>query len=151
MRVALNMSRQTYEYWKNYNLSRAADVLLEMYDITSLPPANTQREVERSVNITNEDFIELYHRVGARSKFVSVARLFAFGAEADVAATDAFKERYRATEPEIEQAREERDDIREALIVVRNKLREAILLGANDDIKELARIVAEMIEGGTYK
>jgi hypothetical protein len=91
MIVAVNMSRDTYEYFKNYNLSKLADSLLEIYDITTLPPIVGERAVERQINISNENYIHLYKTLGPRSKMVSLGRLFSFAHQMDVLATGQFK------------------------------------------------------------
>lgn len=90
MRVAVNMSRDTYEYFKDCDLSALADALLETYDITTLPPISGKREVERVVNVSNPHYISLYNTVGARSKLVSLGRLFSFAHEMDVLNTPTF-------------------------------------------------------------
>jgi hypothetical protein len=78
MRVAVNMSREVYDYFKGYDLSAVADTLLEMYDFTDLPPTSGRRDVERTVNVCNAFYIEQYNMFGPRSKKVSLGRLFEF-------------------------------------------------------------------------
>ena len=84
MVVNVNMSREVYEYFKDYDLSDVANCLLEQYDFTVMPPTSGQRDVERKVNITDPVYIRLYRAVGPRSKKVSLARLFEFAYHADV-------------------------------------------------------------------
>lgn len=91
MIVSLNMSREVYDYFKNYDLSDVANCLLEQYDITVLPPTSGQRDVERTVNITDPVYIQLYNAVGPRSKKVSLGRLFEFAYNMDVLANPYFK------------------------------------------------------------
>ena len=78
MLVSVNMSREVYEYYKGYDLSTVVDTLLEIYDITNLPPMVGKREVERRVNVSNPMYIEMYNRLGARNKKVSLGRLLEF-------------------------------------------------------------------------
>jgi hypothetical protein len=91
MRVALNMSKAVYDYFSSYDLSSIADTLLEMYDFTDLPPTSGQRDVERVVDINNEFYIELYNKVGPRSKKVSLGRLFEFAYNMDVLSLPRFE------------------------------------------------------------
>lgn len=91
MRVALNMSKEVFNYFKNYDLSDVADCLLEQYDITVLPPTSGLREVERIVNVTDPTYIQLYNTVGPRSKKISLGRLFEFAYNSDVLANPHFK------------------------------------------------------------
>jgi hypothetical protein len=90
MLVNVNMSREVFEYFKDYNLSDVADTLLEMYDFTNLPQINGPREVERKVNVSNEMYISLYNTLGPRSKKISLGRLFAFGYNMDVLRLERF-------------------------------------------------------------
>lgn len=78
MRVSFNMSREVYEYFKDYDLSEVAETLLEMYDFTDLPPTSGRRDVERTINISNKFYIEQYQLFGPRSHKVSLGRLFEF-------------------------------------------------------------------------
>lgn len=84
MIVSVNMSKDVYEYYKDYDLSKVADTLLEMFDFTVLPPVVGKREIERRINVSNEAYISLYKAVGPRSKKVSLGRLFAYGRDLDV-------------------------------------------------------------------
>lgn len=84
MIVNVNMSREVYDYFKGHDLSLVADTLLEMYDFTNLPQRQGPREVERKVNVSNESYIHLYNTLGARSKKLSLGRLFEFGYNMDV-------------------------------------------------------------------
>lgn len=78
MRVSFNMSREVYDYFKDYDLSEIAETLLEMYDFTDLPPTSGRREIERTINVSNEFYIEQYRLFGPRSHKVSLGRLFEF-------------------------------------------------------------------------
>ena len=78
MLVSVNMSREVYEYYKGYDLSTVVDTLLEIYAITNLPPMVGKREVERRVNVSNPMYIEMYNRLGASNKKVSLGRLLEF-------------------------------------------------------------------------
>lgn len=91
MLVNVNMSREVFEYFKEYDLSQVADTLLEMYDFTNLPQISGPREIERKVNVSNEMYISLYNTFGPRSKKISLGRLFAFGYEMDVLRLERFR------------------------------------------------------------
>lgn len=91
MRVAVNMSREVYEYYKGHDLSLVADTLMEMYDFTNLPPICAPREVERVINVSNETYISLYNTLGPRSKKLSLGRLFAFGYNMNVLSLPRFQ------------------------------------------------------------
>lgn len=84
MIVAINMSREVYDYFKDYDLSQVADVLLDMYDFTNLPQKQGTRDVERTITVTNEAYISLYNSLGPRSKKVSLSRLFEFAYNMDI-------------------------------------------------------------------
>ncbi len=84
MIVNVNMSREVYNYFKKYDLSKVADALLEMYDFTNLPQRAGKREVERKLNVSNEAYIQLYNTLGPRSKKISLGRLFEFAYNMDV-------------------------------------------------------------------
>ena len=91
MIVNVNMSREVYDYFKGHDLSSVADVLMEMYDFTNLPPVTGKREIERKVNVSNEMFISLYETLGPRSKKLSLGRLFEFAYNMDVLALPRFE------------------------------------------------------------
>lgn len=99
MRVAVNMSQEVYEYFKNYNLSEVANVLLEQYDFTSLPQTSGLRDVERVVDITDPVYIQLYKTVGPRSKKVSLGRLFEFAYNMDYLAKSKIQPTGRVDNP----------------------------------------------------
>lgn len=84
MIVSVNMAREVYEYFKDYNLSDVANTLLEQYDFTILPQTSGRRDVERKVNIVDPVYIALYNAVGPRSKKISLGRLFEFAYSMDV-------------------------------------------------------------------
>ena len=98
MLVNVNMSREVYEYFKDYDLSAVADTLLDMYDFTNLPQIAGKREVERRVNVSNTAYIDLYETLGPRSKKISLGRLFEFAYSMDVLALPRF-EQLRLTNP----------------------------------------------------
>ena len=89
--VAVNMSREVYDYYKDYDLSAVANTLMDMYDFTNLPPISGPREVERVVTVTNEMYISLYKSLGPRSKKLSLGRLFEFGYNMDVLSLPRFE------------------------------------------------------------
>lgn len=87
MIVNANLSKEVYEYYKGHDLSRVADTLLEMYDFTNLPQCGAKIEGTRKevkINVSNEYYISLYNTFGARSKKLSLGRLFEFGYNMDV-------------------------------------------------------------------
>lgn len=91
MLVTVNMSREVYNYFKEYDLSQITDALLDMYDFTMLPPINGKPEVQRTVDIENEAYIALYNTVGPRSKKCSLGRLLEFGYTMDVLSMPRFE------------------------------------------------------------
>lgn len=91
MIVNVNMSREVYDYFKDHDLSKVTDVLLEMYDFTNLPQRVGPREKEIKVNVSNEYYISLYNTLGPRSKKLSLGRLFEFAYNMDVLALSRFK------------------------------------------------------------
>lgn len=92
MIVSVNMSREVYDYYQGYDLSKIVDTLLEMFDFTMLPAVQGKREVERRINVSNPAYISLYKAVGPRSKKVSLGRLLAYGYELDVLTIPRFDE-----------------------------------------------------------
>ena len=101
MLVCVNFSREVYDYFKSYDLGAVADVLLDMYDFTNLPPVESKRYTEKRINVTNEAFISLYETLGPRNKKVSLARLFEFAYNMDVLVMPRF-EILRTSAPELE-------------------------------------------------
>jgi hypothetical protein len=98
MFVTVNMSREVYNYFKDYDLSQIADTLLDMYDFTTLPPIGHKPEVQKSVNVENEAYIALYNTVGPRSKKCSLGRLFEFAYTMDVLSMPRFEKMRVTTE-----------------------------------------------------
>ena len=88
--VAANMSREVYDYYKDYDLSAVANTLMEMYDFTNLPPISGPREIERVINVSNDMYISLYNSLGPRSKKLSLGRLFEFGYNMNVLSLSRF-------------------------------------------------------------
>lgn len=92
MIVAVNMSKEVFEYYDQYgNWDELVNKLLELYDITMMPPVKGERYTQRKVNVTNENYIALYEQLGAKNKMLSLARLLEFGFECDVLSTSMFK------------------------------------------------------------
>ena len=91
MLVNVNMSREVYDYFKDYDLSALANMLLEQYDFTVLPQTSGLRDVERKVNVTDPVYIALYKAVGPRSKKISLGRLFEFAYNMDILSRPHFK------------------------------------------------------------
>ena len=91
MIVVANMSKDVYEYFKEYDMSDVANTLLDMFDFTNLPATSGERYKEVRLDIKNEYYISLYQKVGARSKLVSLARLFEYAYNIDVLSLDRFK------------------------------------------------------------
>lgn len=81
MIVSANVSREVYDYFKGYDINNVVNTLLEMYDITHLPPITGEREKELRVNVENEMYLSLYKTLGPRSKMVSIGRLLSFAYE----------------------------------------------------------------------
>ena len=92
MLINVNMSMEVYDYFRNHDMSRVADTLLEMYDITNLPQKTGLREKECRLNISNAHYISLYNTFGPRSKKISLARLFEYAYNMDVLALPRFEE-----------------------------------------------------------
>lgn len=90
MLINVNMSMEVYDYFKDYDLSKVADTLLEMYDFTNLPQKTGPREKECRLNINNEYYISLYNTLGPRSKKISLGRLFEYAYNMDVLALPRF-------------------------------------------------------------
>lgn len=91
MIVNANMSKEVYDYFKGHDFSKVADALLEMYDFTNLPQKSGPREKEVKINVSNETYISLYNTLGARSKKLSLGRLFEFAYNMDVLALPRFE------------------------------------------------------------
>lgn len=92
MIVNVNMSKEVYEYFKDHDLSKVADRLMEMYDFTNLPQITGKREVERKINVSNPMYLSLYETLGPRSKKISLGRLFEFGYNMDVLSLPRFED-----------------------------------------------------------
>ena len=90
--VNVNMSLEVADYFKNHDLSKVANTLLEMYDFTNLPAVQTKRAREYKITIDNEMYISLYNTLGPRNKKVSLGRLFEFAYNMDVLSMPRFEE-----------------------------------------------------------
>ena len=144
MRVSVNMSRETYNYWSKYDLAAVADVLLSIYDITSLPPCSGGREIERRIDVQNEQYLDMYETFGTHSKKLSLGRLFEFGANADIAHTDEFKSLYKK-DVDISSSYKGR-----LLLSALSKLSEVCRLGTTDSVVTLTNTLQYIIQEGLY-
>lgn len=82
MKVCANVSKEVADYYKNYDLDKVVDIMLGIYDITTLPPVDKSarsKRVQLTIDITNEEYISLYKFYGSRSVKISIARLLDFG------------------------------------------------------------------------
>lgn len=89
--MCVNISVQADEYFKEHDLSQVVNVLLEMYDITSVPKHSYKDKVQRRVTIWNNFWLELYDKFGPRYHGISIARLIEFAYLTDVLALERFK------------------------------------------------------------
>ncbi len=95
IQVTISMTKEVAEYYKNYLRSPAAwskfvDMMLERYELESLPPTEGEKYTQRTITVTNPYYISLYNQYGAKSKRCSIARLVAFGKEIDIFAEEEF-------------------------------------------------------------
>lgn len=130
MIVNANMSFEVYNYFKGYDMSQVADALLEMYDFTNLPQRSGPREKECKINVSNEYYISLYKTLGARSKKLSLGRLFEFAYNMDVLALPRFQDM---------RVIEKKDDPTPAL--VQKAYRNLLAAQAYDESLELKEII----------
>lgn len=82
MKICANVPKEVAEYYKNYDLNKVIDILLEQYDITTLPAVDKVekgKRVQLILDITNEEYIATYNFYGPRSTKISLARLLDFG------------------------------------------------------------------------
>lgn len=82
MKVCANVPKEVAEYYQNYDLNKVVDILLEQYDITTLPAVDKVekgKRVQLILDITNEEYIATYNFYGPRSTKISLARLLDFG------------------------------------------------------------------------
>lgn len=91
MNVSFNMSLEVFTYFKDYDMSELADTLLDMYDFTNMPATSGIRDKEIRVNVSNKAYISLYTTLGARSKKVSLGRLFEFAYNMNVLSLERFE------------------------------------------------------------
>lgn len=84
MLLNVNMSEETFAYFKGYDLSAVANLLLENLDITSMPQTSGKLSVVRKVEITNPDYLAMVKHYGPRSHRLSLARLFEYAAINDI-------------------------------------------------------------------
>ena len=95
IQVTISMTKEVAEYYKNYLRSPAAwskfvDMMLERYELESLPPTEGEKYTQRTITVTNPYYISLYNQYGAKSKRCSIARLVAFGKEIDIFSEEEF-------------------------------------------------------------
>lgn len=135
MIVNANMSREVYDYFREYDLSQVVDALLEMYDFTNLPQRTGPREKECKINVSNEYYISLYKTLGARSKKLSLGRLLEFAYNMDVLALPRFQQMRKI---------EQHDDPTPALI---HKAYIALLTAqtydGSEELKDITKLVYE--------
>ena len=135
MIVNANMSNEVYNYFKGYDMSRVADILLEMYDFTNLPQRIGPREKECKINVSNEYYISLYKTLGARSKKLSLGRLFEFAYNMDVLAMPRFQEM---------RVSEQKDDPTYSLVLKAYRaLLAAQVYDNSNELQEITQIVYE--------
>lgn len=89
IRVAVKLSYEVIDYFKDYNLSRLADLLLEQYDVTSLPSIHLDQMVQRNLTITNPYYIQLKQALPSTSPRISLSRLFEYAYTQDILANPA--------------------------------------------------------------
>lgn len=89
--ICVNISIQADEYFKEHDLSQVVNVLLEMYDITSVPKHTYKDRVQRRVTVWNDLWLDLYNKFGPRYHGISIARLIEFAYLTDVLALERFK------------------------------------------------------------
>lgn len=95
IQVTISMTKEVAEYYKQYLRSPAAwskfvDMMLERYELESLPPTEGEKYTQRTITVTNPYYISLYNQYGAKSKRCSIARLIAFGKDIDIFAEEEF-------------------------------------------------------------
>lgn len=95
IQVTISMTKEVAEYYKNYLRSPAAwskfvDMMLERYELESLPPTEGEKYTQRTITVTNPYYISLYNQYGAKSKRCSIARLVAFGKDIDIFSEEEF-------------------------------------------------------------
>lgn len=91
MQISVNMSQEVAEYFKDYDMDKVIDTLLDMYDFTNLPAVYRPRYTFKTVNVTNEAYLSLYNTLGPRNKKVSLSRLVEFAYDMDVLALPRFE------------------------------------------------------------
>lgn len=86
--VNLFVSKDLLKYYADCDLSRVCDLLLDKYDITSIPPVDKcdtmTEKLHRRVKITNPLYDLLIETHGPRSNRCSLARLLEFGRQIDI-------------------------------------------------------------------
>lgn len=87
MLINVNMSEETFAYFKGYDLSAVANLLLENLDIMSMPQTSGKLSVVRKVEVTNPDYLAMVQHYGPRSHRLSLARLFEYAAINDILAS----------------------------------------------------------------
>ena len=90
--VTVNLSREVAEYFKNYDLSKVIDLLLDMFDFTNLPACSLPRYTYKKVAITNSTYISLYNTLGPKNKMVSLGRLLEYAYNIDVLSLPRFEQ-----------------------------------------------------------
>lgn len=99
IKVACKLSYEVIDYFHDYDLSRLADLLLEQYDVTSLPPISFDQMVQRNLVITNPYYIELKQAFPPTSPKISLSRLFEYAYTQDILADPApYSSAYKHTQ-----------------------------------------------------
>ena len=134
MLINANLSMEAYEYFRGHDMSEVANTLLEMYDFTNLPPIQGGRGKEVKLNITNEYYLSLYVSHGARSKKVSLGRLFEFAYNMDVLAM-----------PRFEQMKVHADEIKSPVYSLVDRAYRALNQAQKYDDSELLRTITKFV------
>ena len=95
IRVTFALSKDVNDYYKDRlrsadDWSNIANKMLQMYDITALPPTREEKYTQRTVFISDQNFINLYNEFGPKNKKCSLSRLFQFGRDCDIFALPEF-------------------------------------------------------------
>lgn len=84
MVINVMISEEVYTYFAPYDLSKITDLLIDMYEIETLPQIATPTTKQVRLDITNPLYILLYNTFGPRSKKVSIGRLLDFAYNLDI-------------------------------------------------------------------
>lgn len=144
MKVCANVNKDVANYYKDYDLSEVIDILLSMYDITTMPAVDKSNEsgrIQLQIDIINEEYLNLYKLYGPRSTKISLARLLDFGYNMLILDNEIFNSCRKS-----EQKTDDTSEVEYYLEQAKKNLKNAYNISKDDNIKNIYSILEYTIK-----